>query len=237
MKLNTKYRTLDPEIMDDFSLTGETLREALDKISSINKWLGGNRLIIKSIEELIKNKQFSAPITIVDVGCGNGDMLRAIADYAKQNHLKVKLIGIDANAFTIDYAIKCSATYAEISYLCLDIFSEEFKAIKYDYLLCTLTLHHFSNQEISDLLNLFYKNAAFGVVINDLQRSKLAYRLFQLVAVVFNLNDMNRKDGLTSILRGFKKSELLAFTRSLNPTTYKLSWQWAFRYQLLLIKK
>lgn len=237
MKLNTKYRTLEPEIMDDFALEGETLREALDKIASINKWLGGNRIIIKSIDELIKNKQFNAPITIADVGCGNGDMLRAIADYAKKKKLQVKLIGIDANAFTIDYAIKCSTRYPEISYLCLDIFSDQFKDIKYDYLLCTLTLHHFTNQEISDLLNIFYKNATFGVVINDLQRSQLAYRLFQLVAMVFNLNEMNRKDGLTSILRGFKKEELLAFTKTLNPMHYVLEWQWAFRYQWLLIKK
>jgi hypothetical protein len=109
--------------------------------------------------------------------------------------------------------------------------------MKYDYLLCPRTLHHFNNQQISHLIDLFYKNATFGVVINDLHRSKIAYKLFQLVCIVFNLNEMSRQDGLTSILRGFKKQELLAFTESLNPKYFIIKWQWAFRYQWLLIKK
>jgi SAM-dependent methyltransferase len=237
MTINTKYRTLEPEIMDDFDLKGETLRVALDKIASINKWLGGNQLTIKSLKKLLKNKNLQEPITIVDIGCGNGDMLRAMADYAKKKHLKLKLIGIDANAFTIDYAIKCSIRYPEITYLCMDIFQKEFKELKYDFLLCTLTLHHFTNQEIEDLLKIFYNNSKYGLIINDLQRSKLAYSLFQLVCWVFSLNEMNRKDGLTSILRGFKKVELLEFTKSLNPMNYVIEWKWAFRYQWLLIKK
>ena len=35
MALNTKYRTDKPEIMDDFALEGEILRDALDKIAKI----------------------------------------------------------------------------------------------------------------------------------------------------------------------------------------------------------
>jgi 2-polyprenyl-3-methyl-5-hydroxy-6-metoxy-1,4-benzoquinol methylase len=237
MRINTDQRTEETEIMDDFALAGESLSEALDQIAKINKWLGGNKLTLKSVEKLIKNSSFLEPITIVDVGCGNGDMLRALANYGKKNKIKLNLIGIDANAFTIDYANKCSASYPYISYLCLDIFSDEFKTMKYDYLLCTLTLHHFNNQQISHLIDLFYKNATFGVVINDLHRSKIAYKLFQLVCIVFNLNEMSRQDGLTSILRGFKKQELLAFTESLNPKYFIIKWQWAFRYQWLLIKK
>ena len=37
MSINTKYRTDSPEIMDDFTLEGEVLREALDKIAKINQ--------------------------------------------------------------------------------------------------------------------------------------------------------------------------------------------------------
>jgi hypothetical protein len=44
MILNTKYRSCEPEIMDDFAMEGEILREALDKIAKINQLLGGNLL-------------------------------------------------------------------------------------------------------------------------------------------------------------------------------------------------
>jgi 2-polyprenyl-3-methyl-5-hydroxy-6-metoxy-1,4-benzoquinol methylase len=40
----------------------------------------------------------------VDIGCGNGDMLRALAEYGLQNNIKFNLIGIDANNFTIEHA-------------------------------------------------------------------------------------------------------------------------------------
>ena len=54
MRINTDQRTEETEIMDDFALAGESLREALDQIAKINKWLGGNKLTLKSVEKLIK---------------------------------------------------------------------------------------------------------------------------------------------------------------------------------------
>ena len=123
MPIQTKYRTEEEEIMDDFSLEGQELQEALDKIASINQLLGGNKLTLQGVEKLLQNKPQSI-ITVVDVGCGNGDMLRALADYAKLRNIQVQLIGIDANAFTINYAQKLSEDYPMISYQCEDIFSE-----------------------------------------------------------------------------------------------------------------
>ena len=53
MILNTKYRSDDPEIMDDFALEGEVLRDALDKIAKINQLLGGNQLTLQGVQDLI----------------------------------------------------------------------------------------------------------------------------------------------------------------------------------------
>ncbi len=106
MILNTKYRTTKVEQMDDFSIEGPILKDALDKIAKINHFLGGNALTLKGVQILIKNLPKSQEIVIVDLGCGNGDMLRLLADYATNTNLKFKLIGIDANLFTIEYAKK-----------------------------------------------------------------------------------------------------------------------------------
>ncbi|WP_396183260.1 methyltransferase domain-containing protein [Flavobacterium sp.] len=236
MAIHTQYRTEAIEIMDDFSLEGEELREALDKIASINQLLGGNKLTLQGIKKLLKECDETKTITIVDVGCGNGDMLRLMADFANENNYIFQLIGIDANAFTIEHARLLSKEYATISYSCKDIFSEAFTEVKYDILLCTLTLHHFKNEEIDTILNVFQKQASLGIVINDLQRSKLAYRLFQLVCSVFQLNRMSREDGLTSILRGFKKKELEDFSKKIQAKKQTISWKWAFRYQWIIWK-
>lgn len=236
MYINTRHRTNKSEIMDDFNLEGDILRDALNKIAKINQLLGGNRLTLQGVKKLISKVSKSAQITIVDVGCGNGDMLRKLADYGTENKLNFRLIGIDANRYTINYAQHLSIKYSNIKYSCEDIFSDSFKEIKCDIILCTLTLHHFKNKEISNLLTVFDLNTRLGIVINDLQRSAIAYRLFQLLCLVFKLGGMPYEDGLTSILRGFKKQELVQFSRALNFSNYKIQWKWAFRYQWIIEK-
>jgi 2-polyprenyl-3-methyl-5-hydroxy-6-metoxy-1,4-benzoquinol methylase len=234
MFINTSQRTNAIEIMDDFATEGEILREALDKIAKINKLLGGNKLTLQGVQRLISNKNTNDELLIVDIGCGNGDMLRKLADYAKINNWNFKLIGIDANPFTIAYAEKLSSQYPNISYQCEDIFDSKFQKLKYDIVLCTLTLHHFKDDEIIQLIDVFINNARVGIVINDLERSAIAYRLFQGLCFAFQLNAMSRKDGLVSILRGFKKKELQAFSKQLDLTKYTIDWKWAFRYQWII---
>jgi 2-polyprenyl-3-methyl-5-hydroxy-6-metoxy-1,4-benzoquinol methylase len=236
MLINTNSRTDNPEIMDDFAMEGEILRKALDKIAKINQLLGGNQLTLQSIKRLMQNIDKNQQITIIDIGCGNGDMLRKLADFGVRNKHNFKFIGIDANPYTINYAKKLSENYTNISYKCEDIFNKQFNDLKYDIVLCTLTLHHFKNNEIEDLLQLFYENSKIGIIINDLQRSAISYRLFQLLCFVFRLDEMPKKDGLTSILRGFKKQELIDFSEKLKFRKYTIHWKWAFRYQWIIRK-
>jgi 2-polyprenyl-3-methyl-5-hydroxy-6-metoxy-1,4-benzoquinol methylase len=236
MLVNTRHRTDNPEIMDDFAMEGDALKLALDKIAQINQLLGGNRLTLKGVAKLLKNESNSSKVTIVDVGCGNGDMLRKLADFGLQNNLNLELIGVDANPFTVNYAIDLSKKYSNIKYRCIDVFDQSFSDLKVDIMLCTLTLHHFNNDEVLQLLQLFNKNSKLGFVINDLHRNSLAYRLFQGLCFVFRMNKMSREDGLTSILRGFKKEELIAFSENLKFKKYSIQWKWAFRYQWIVEK-
>jgi 2-polyprenyl-3-methyl-5-hydroxy-6-metoxy-1,4-benzoquinol methylase len=236
MFLNTKFRTDKDEEMDDFSMKGEILRDALDKIAKINQLLGGNRLTLCGVQKLIRNISNKEIITILDVGCGNGDMLRKLAHYGYKNNLNFQLIGIDANNFTINHAKQLSENYPNISFLNHDIFEESFRELKYDIVLCTLTLHHFKDNQIINLLNVFYTNSKIGIVINDLHRNAIAYRLFQVICFVFNLNKMSRDDGLISILRGFKKKELVNYSNELKFNNYNIQWKWAFRYEWIISK-
>lgn len=236
MIVNTQYRTQESEIMDDFSLQGEELREALDQIARINQLLGGNKITLGGIKKVIQSSK-AKTFTIADIGCGNGDMLRMLSDFAQKNKLNFKLTGVDANDFTINYAKKLSKDYPNIEYQCVDIFSKDFKTLKFDIILCTLTLHHFTNEQILNIITIFKDNSKTGIIINDLHRSKLAYWLFELICFIFKLNRMSRQDGLVSILRGFKKNELKEFSKKLNLKNYNINWKWAFRYQWIITNK
>jgi 2-polyprenyl-3-methyl-5-hydroxy-6-metoxy-1,4-benzoquinol methylase len=234
MVVDTRTRSNEPELMDDFALEGEILRDALDKIASINKLLGGNKVTLDGVKDLMGSANEDREISILDVGCGNGDMLRTLADYGRTKQLKFKLIGVDANAFTIRHAESLSEHYNNITYQCIDIFTDAFKTTNFDIILCTLTLHHFKDEEILALLQSFHQQTTLGVVINDLHRSKLAYHFFNAICFVFRLNEMSRKDGLVSILRGFKRSDLAQYAKKLKFKSYSIRWRWAFRYQWII---
>ena len=222
--------------MDDFAMEGEILRNALDKIAKINRLLGGNRLTLCGVQDLIATKPKQTEISIMDVGCGNGDMLRTLADYGLKNNLNFQLTGIDANACAINYARKLSNNYPNINFRCENVFEKAFEEVKYDIVLCTLTLHHFKDHEIIQLMTVFNANSRIGIVINDLHRSSISYVLFQVLCFIFLLNAMSRQDGLISILRGFKKKELVYFSKKLKFTNITIQWKWAFRYQWIIRK-
>lgn len=234
--VNTKDRSNAPELMDDFAMEGEVLRDALDKIASINKLLGGNAVTLEGVERLL-GTEADREISILDVGCGNGDMLRVLADYGRRKGLRFQLWGVDANEFTIGHARKLSSGYDNISYVCSDIFEEIKQERVYDVILCTLTLHHFKDEALLQLMEGFIRKANLGIVVNDLHRSALAYYLFKLICFVFGLNSMSRDDGLISILRGFKRQDLLGYTRQLNLKKYLIRWKWAFRYQWIILTR
>ena len=101
---DTTYRSDQKEIMDDLELGGPLVIDALDHMSAINKWLGGNKVTIKGVEKLLNNHPKNQEVIIIDLGCGNGDMLRQVADFGRKRGFNLKLIGIDANPATIKYA-------------------------------------------------------------------------------------------------------------------------------------
>ncbi|MGN7821495.1 methyltransferase domain-containing protein [Chitinophaga sp. 22536] len=231
---DTRQRILAPEIMDDFAMEGEQLQRALEKIAQINRRLGGNRITVKGVDMLMRQLPAGKTVRIVDIGCGNGDMLRALAAHGRKKNWNLQLAGIDANPFTIRLAGELSAAYPEISYHCFDVTQGPFPEMKGDILLLTLTLHHFTDQEILALMQRFRRSATAGIVVNDLHRSGIAYRLFQLLCYTLRLEEMTRYDGLTSIMRGFKRSELVQLSKKLNIRHQSLRWQWAFRYQWII---
>lgn len=230
--VDTTYRSNEPELMDDFSMKGELLRDTLDKLGKINKWLGGNHVTLDGIKKLLKNQSKDKLITIIDLGCGHGEILRLIGDYGRQEGYKFKLIGIDANQDAIDYAIELSQDYEELTFENIDIFSEEFHDLDYDVVLSTLFLHHLNQNEIYNLLKIITSKAKLGIVVNDLHRNKVAYGLFKLLGLVIS-NHMIVQDGLTSILRAFKRDELENISKQLNLKS-QICWKWAFRYQWLI---
>ncbi len=233
--VSTKHRSKEIEIMDDLDMSGALLIDTLDRIAQINRWLGGNRLTLSGLRKMLKGRSQKKVYTIVDLGCGNGDMLRAIADFGKRKGWQFELIGVDANQATIDHARKLSQDYAGIAYHQKDVFTESFKALQFDIALSTLFMHHFEDEVAVVLIKQLMERASIGVLVNDLQRNAIAYYLFTIIATIIG-NPMVKTDGLISILRGYKRSDLEKYAQQVGYTN-SIQWKWAFRYQWTIQKK
>ena len=232
--ISTKNRTDKEELMDDFSIGGDLLRDSLDKLENINRWLGGNLMTVKTLKKVLKNHPKEQELTIADIGCGHGDILRDVAKFGRKNGYNMKLIGMDANPTAIAYANELSVEFSELSFMTEDVFSEAFKDRRFDVVLATLFLHHFKEDPLVSFLGNTLKQTKIAIVVNDLHRHKLAYYLFMLLSV-FIKNNMIIEDGLTSVLRGFKRKELVKISQRIQVKS-QISWKWAFRFQWIIQK-
>jgi 2-polyprenyl-3-methyl-5-hydroxy-6-metoxy-1,4-benzoquinol methylase len=147
---------------------------------------------------------------------------------------KMTLIGIDANPNIIDFAKKHSTDFNNIQFEVANIFSDEFKNRKFDIVLCTLFLHHFSAEELVCIFVSLKKQAIKGVVINDIHRHPLAYYSIKWLTQLFSKSAMVKFDAPLSVLRAFTKNELKTILHQAGIHHYELKWKWAFRWQLII---
>lgn len=232
-----KNRATEAELMDDLSLEGAALRQNLDELEIINTWLGGNKVVTNALTGLLPLlSQKNKPVSVADLGCGGGDLLRVCAKWAAKNQVPMQLTGIDANAFMVEYATGKCRDFPNIKFQQENIFSATFSHQSFDILICSLFCHHFSDQELILLLKKMYAQAKTGIIINDLHRNPIAYYSIKAITKLFSKSYLVKNDAPLSVLRAFKSQELEAILKAAGIQNYKLRWKWAFRWQLIIYK-
>ncbi len=226
--MNLANRSEAVELMDDPNMDAKKFQEAYLDINRCNKMLGGYSITIKAVLDLLKKANKDSYI-IYDMGCGDGEMLRKLAKVLKRNKIDALFVGIDLIDSVLDIARSKSKEYPNIQFKKQDILSMDATA-ECDVLLCTLTMHHFTNEQIDVFAKKFLQLAKIGVVINDLERNWLSYQLFKLYSLFFIKTKTAKVDGLISISKGFRKKELYDFAKNIPNVRHKIQWKWAFRY-------
>lgn len=232
---NFAVRSYEKEIMDDFQGRGPDWDQALRELKIINSRLGGNAVTTSGIASLLQQKKSGGPLSIADLGCGGGDMLVIMADWARKQQLEAAFYGIDINDHIVEYARKNTLAYPEIKYIATDIFSEKFGSKKFDVVTCSLFTHHFTDKELVKMLKRLKKQVRLGIVINDLHRHPLAYYSISLLTSLFSRSKMVRNDGPLSVLRGFSKKDWERVLQAAGISCYSIRWRWAFRWELVIV--
>lgn len=226
------YRTDTLEIMDDFDLPPAEITPVLEGLGKMNALFGGHKSIIKSLKKFAVSNGDS----ISDWGCGGGDTLIAIAKWAKGKQITLNLNGVDAAPAAVNYARQQAEGYNNISITQADVIDEAYLIKPAEVIICSLFTHHFDDERWVKLICNMQASAQKGIIITDLHRHRLLYHAIVFITQVFTRNAMAQNDGPLSVMRGFKKHELLALLKKAQIDNFKLTWRWPFRWELIIYK-
>lgn len=189
-----------PELMDE-PCSREEMRACLKDLARVNRWFLAYRPTLAWLDSL--GLSTSGPgVHILDVGCGYGDTLRQIEEWAEERNLTVALTGCDLNADAIAIAREASPARSRIRWIASDVFALKGER-PVDLIVSSLFTHHLTEDEIVQFLGWMEQTAGLGWFINDLSRASIPYGLFKAFARVANLHKFVQHDGPVSIARAF----------------------------------
>ncbi|MEL6534276.1 MAG: methyltransferase domain-containing protein [Bacteroidota bacterium] len=228
-------RSMEPEIMDDLEASrGDAVFQTLRELATVNRLLGGNYITINGLKTLTRGWDRNRTLKIADLGCGGGDMLIKMHRWAKRKGLKVELVGVDFNADITTFAKLNTTDYENISYQTLDVFSREFAQQRFDIVVCSLFLHHFTDLELSAFLSQLTQQTNLGIIINDLHRHPLAFYSIKALTRAFSKSAMVKYDAPLSVLRAFSAGEWKEILREASIDEFRMRWRWAFRWEIII---
>jgi SAM-dependent methyltransferase len=196
-------RAIAEELMDADDLDPADYAAVLRDLAQVNTITMARR---PSLDFLGRLKPASGlPLKILDVGYGDGDMLRAVARWAVRKNVPVDLVGIDLNPNSesaarartpVDMAITyCTGDYADLS------------GQGWDVVMSSLVAHHMSHDQLIAFLRFMNRESARGWFINDLHRHGFAWAGFPLLATLMRWHRIVRHDGQLSIARSYRPGE------------------------------
>jgi len=226
-----KQRSYQKELLDADEIKTSLLYQNLKELDFINTYLGGHAISIKGLKYLLSKK--TKINSIIDIGCGGGDSIKAIANWATKNKHTFQLAGIDLKQDCIDFSKKNCAPFPEIKFIC-DDFRNAFKQDnQIDVVHAALFCHHFTEDELVGFIKLCNQHKAI-FVINDLERNPIAYYAIKILTKLFSKSPLVKNDAPLSVLRGFKKTEWKAILQTANSQNFVLQNRWAFRHLLII---
>jgi len=229
-----QQRSYQKEFLDRDDIPFEDIKRNMQELDFINTKLGGHDITLDGIVTLIKDQiHFNSMLNIVEIGCGGGDNLRAIRNWAERIHFPVQLKGIDINPECIAYA-KQQKRNRGIEFITSDYKNLLFDQ-KADIIFSSLFCHHFTEEELVFMLKWMRQNSHLGFFINDLHRHWLAYYSIKLLTKLFSKSYLVKNDAPLSVQRGFKRKEWNIIFKQAGIRNFNCKWQWAFRWLITCI--
>jgi SAM-dependent methyltransferase len=196
--LDFRRRAQLMELMDS-PCSRADLRACLRDIARLNRWSFGYRPLLDWLGA--STPGIAGTVRILDVGCGYGDGLRRMAQWADARGISVELTGLDINPDTVAIAAETDPGFG-IAWTCADIFAFQ-PATPFHFVVSSLFTHHLENADVIRFLGWMEHHAAAGWFVNDLSRGAVPYHFLRAFSRVMHLHRFVQHDGPVSIARSF----------------------------------
>lgn len=232
MPLILKNRNPDLiEWMDRQDCDIELLFNTYRQFKTINRLLSGWDKIYRHFikPHLIYS---SKPVSILDIGCGAGDILMYLRNLANKDGFRLNLTGIDPDPRAMEF-VKHQSFSDEIQFHPFRSNEMIKEGRRFDIVISNHLLHHLNSKEMSAIIKDAALLARKTVIFSDIERSDLGFAAFGLIAPLLFRKSYIVKDGLISIKKSYTKEEL----SHVFPYPWSIQRQFPFRLLAILTKK
>ncbi len=208
-RLSNAVELLDGPLDDPATLAGN-----LRDLRRVNRWLGGVDLTAVAIDALAAHR---AEVTLLDVGTGGADIPLALIARAGSRGRRLHVVGIDSRREVLAAAVRVLPAITRTGQLVLQVgdgLALDYPDRSFDVAHASLVLHHLEPAPALDLLREMRRVARLGVVVNDLQRSRLGLVGAWLLGHLLTANRYTRHDAPLSVRRAYRADEMRAMLRA-----------------------
>lgn len=224
-----------PELMDDPAIAEGDHLCALDALARINAFSSTARHLASVIAAMVRAAKVrpGEPLTVVDIGCGGGDvtiaLARRLARMTRAGLLgPVQVLGVDVSPRAVQRAGSLAARRAvEAAFDVRDVIAAGCPPC--DIAVSSLFLHHFDDAPASGLLRSMTEQARHGVVVSDLIRSRLGLALAVAGTRLLSRSRVARVDGPLSVRAARTFAEYRALCDASGMPAATIRWAWPER--------
>ena len=218
-------RSRQEEQMDAPGLDPAVYERVLHDLARVNRWTFTAWPTIAFLNRAIGDARH---FSLLDVGFGDGDILRAVARWARRRGISAQLVGVDLNEKSLAAARHATPPDLRIDYRAGDYLDQP---EPFDFIISSQVTHHMTDAQLMTFLRHMEAKAGRGWLICDLHRHGFAYRGFPILARLLRVHRIVREDGQLSIARAFRPAEWRALLEQagIEPGAVRIVRRFAFR--------
>jgi ubiquinone/menaquinone biosynthesis C-methylase UbiE len=193
------------ELLDQGAGTSADVKASFDDLWRINRFLGGIPALTRYLFPRLRALDGLA--TIADIGTGSAEIPALLARWAGRHGLRLSVLGLDLSTRHLEIARNWVQPPANVHLVHADARRLPLRENSVDYVISSLFLHHFTPEEVIELLREAYARARRGILMCDVERNWLPLLGFKIVQPIFARSYITRFDAVASVRRAYTPSE------------------------------